>query len=51
MADVWNLFDERGCWTPLFSRLLNDWQVEIVECFFFRLQGRSVYREEEDGVT
>lgn len=37
MADVWNLFDERGCWTPLFYRLLDVgkwklWSASFLDC-------------------
>lgn len=35
---------------PSFSRALNDWELDLVECFLLSLQGRSVWGEEEDKV-
>ena len=37
-------------WATHFSRLLNDSEVVMVEYFVLSLQGRSVYKEEEDKV-
>ena len=34
MSDVWNLDGDGGGWTLLFSRVFNDWEVELVEPFF-----------------
>ena len=48
MEDVWNSSADGDCWAPCFSRWLNDWEVEIVECFLLRLQGWRVCRDEED---
>ena len=39
-----------ACWAPHFSRLLNDWEMDMVECFLLSLQKRSMCREEEDKV-
>ena len=25
-----------GCWNPIFTRLLNDWEVEVVERLLFK---------------
>ncbi|RVW50790.1 hypothetical protein CK203_076819 [Vitis vinifera] len=44
--DLWNQSNERGCWTPSFSRHLNDWEIEIVGHFFSRLQEKAVIRRE-----
>lgn len=49
-ADVWNQLVGRDCSTPCFSRLFNNWEVENLVRFFSRLQGKRVYREEEDRV-
>ena len=37
-------------WATHFSGLLNDLEVVMVEYFVLSLQGRSVYKEEEDKV-
>ena len=37
-------------WATHFSGLLNDSEVVMVEYFVLSLQGRSVYKEEEDKV-
>ena len=42
VADSQNQSNIRGCWTTNFSRHLNDWEIEIVECFLSRLQERVV---------
>ena len=36
---------EKGHWNPYFSRQLNDWELENVEQFFSRFQGKVVNRE------
>ena len=46
VMDLWNQSNERGCWTPSFSRHLNDWEIEIVGHFFSRLQEKAVIRRE-----
>ena len=48
MEDVWNALADGGCWTPRFYRRLNDWEVNMVEWFLFRLQGWRLCRDEED---
>ena len=40
--------NEGGTWFPIFSRSLNGWEVETVECFLSRLQDKAVVVEEED---
>ncbi|RVW49467.1 hypothetical protein CK203_080198 [Vitis vinifera] len=42
------LLADGGCWTPRFYRRLNDWEVNMVEWFLFRLQGWRLCRDEED---
>ncbi|RVX01293.1 hypothetical protein CK203_031217 [Vitis vinifera] len=41
----------RGGWNPSFSRLLNDWEIETVECFLSRIQDNVVVEEREDEAT
>ena len=36
--------------SPSFSRCLNDWEIEIMECFLARLQDMVVVRGGEDKV-
>ena len=50
MSDVWNLDGDGGGWTPLFSRVFNDWEIELVERFLQKIQAFKVQREEEDRV-
>ena len=50
MSDVWNLDGDGGGWTPLFSRVFNDWEVELVEHFLQKIQAFRVQREVEDRV-
>ena len=50
IEDFWKHSTDGGCWAPHFSRWHNDWEVDIVECFLLRLQGRRVCRDEEDKV-
>ncbi|KAL6349617.1 hypothetical protein AAG906_035778 [Vitis piasezkii] len=38
----------RGGWNPSFSRLLNDWEIEMMECFLSRIQDKVVVEERED---
>ncbi|RVW49042.1 hypothetical protein CK203_080976 [Vitis vinifera] len=38
-------------WTPLFSRTLNDWEIEMVEWFMLKIQAFRVQREDEDKVV
>ena len=40
--------NKKGVWIPNFSRPLNDWDIETVECFFSRLQDKAVDVEGED---
>ena len=50
VSDVWNLDGDGGGWTPLFSRVFNDWEVELVEHFLQKIQAFRVQREVEDRV-
>ena len=48
MSDVWN--PDGDGWTPLFSRVLNDWEIELVERFLHKVQAFMVQRGDEDRV-
>ena len=48
---LWVHEGERGHWNLCFSKSLNDWEVDIVEELFSRLQGEMVVGEEEDKVV
>ena len=48
LANLWMHSNGRGAWFPIFSRSLNDWEVEAVECFLSRLQDKVVVVEGED---
>nr|CAN78868.1 hypothetical protein VITISV_035932 [Vitis vinifera] len=47
--EVWYPSADGGVWAPCFFRQLNDWEVVPVECFFQRLQGRRVCRDDKVG--
>ena len=49
--EVWNPDGVRDGWTPLFSRALNDWEIEMVEQFMLKIQAFKVQRENEDKVV
>ena len=49
--EVWNPDGVRDGWTPLFSRALNDWEIEMVERFMLKIQIFRVQREDEDKVV
>ena len=51
VSDVWNPDSDGEGWTPLFSRAFNDWKIEMVECFIFKIQAFRVQREDEDRVV
>ena len=40
MKDVWSFTKGRGSWSPLFSRSLNDWEMDEVHRFLLGLNGR-----------
>ncbi|RVW48810.1 hypothetical protein CK203_104318 [Vitis vinifera] len=50
VADVWDPLAEGG-WSPCFSRVLNDWEVEEVERFLEHLHGKRVLGDVEDMVV
>ena len=50
MLDVWNPDGDGDGWTPLFSRVFNDWEIELVERFLHKIQAFRVQREGEDKV-
>ena len=51
VSDVWNPDSDGEGWTSLFSRAFNDWKIEMVECFIFKIQAFRVQREDEDRVV
>ena len=51
VSDVWNPDGVGDGWTPLFSRALNDWEIEMVEWFMLKIQAFRVQREDEDKVV
>ncbi|RVW24396.1 putative ribonuclease H protein [Vitis vinifera] len=51
VSDVWNPDGVGDGWTLLFSRALNDWEIEMVERFMLKIQPFRVQREVEDKVV
>ena len=51
VSDVWNPDGVGDGWTPLFSRELNDWEIEMVERFMLKIQPFRMQREIEDKVV
>ena len=49
--NVWSPSSNGGCWAPCLSRRLNDWEVDLVEIFFLRLQRWRVSNDEEDRLV
>ena len=50
VADLWMHCSKGGGWNPSFSRPLNDWEIETVECFLSGIQDKVVVEEREDEV-
>ena len=50
VADLWMHYSKGGGWNPSFSRPLNDWEIETVECFLSGIQDKVVVEEREDEV-
>ena len=48
---MWNPDGVGDGWTPLFSRALNDWEIEMVERFMLKIQVFRVQREDKDKVV
>ena len=51
VSDVWNPDGVGDGWTPSFSRVFNDWEIEMVERFMLKIQAFRVQREDEDKVV
>ncbi|RVW30580.1 hypothetical protein CK203_086070 [Vitis vinifera] len=51
VVNVWSPSSNGGCWAPCLSRRLNDWEVDLVESFFLRLQRWRVSNDEEDRLV
>ena len=50
VKNVWHSTVEGNYWAHRFSRLLNDWDLDLIERFLLSFQVRSVYREKENKV-
>ena len=48
MGKTWEADGERGGRSPSFSRQFNDWELDKVESFFWKLQSLVIKREMED---
>ncbi|RVW34760.1 LINE-1 reverse transcriptase-like [Vitis vinifera] len=51
VSEVWNPDGVGDGWTPLFSRALNDWEIEMMEQFMLKIQAFRVQREIEDKMV
>ena len=50
VAKVWDSMGEEGGWNPRFSKPFNDWEVEVVERFLLKIQGKGLISDLEDRV-
>ena len=50
VSEVWYPAGDGDGWTPLFARVFNDWEIEMVELLLHKIQVFRVQREEEDRV-
>ena len=48
VAETWDHSEEVGGWNPRFLRDFNDWELELVCCLFFALQGKRICSEAKD---
>ena len=48
---MWNPDGVGDGWTPLLSRALNDWEIEMMEQFMLKIQAFRVQRENEDKMV
>ncbi|RVX23342.1 putative ribonuclease H protein [Vitis vinifera] len=51
VSEVWNPDGVGDGWTPLFSRALNDWEIEMMEQFMLKIQAFRVQRVNEDKIV
>ncbi|RVW92361.1 LINE-1 retrotransposable element ORF2 protein [Vitis vinifera] len=51
VSEVWNPDGVGDGWNPLFSRALNDWEIEMMEQFMLKIQAFRVQRENEDKMV
>ncbi|RVW46613.1 Transposon TX1 uncharacterized 149 kDa protein [Vitis vinifera] len=51
VSEVWNPDGVGDGWTPLFSKALNDWEIEMMEQFILKIQAFKVQRENEDKMV
>ncbi|RVW51699.1 Protein S-acyltransferase 10 [Vitis vinifera] len=50
VKDVWRCNESGGSWSPLFSRPLNDWELDEVCSFFVALNGKQIQQGVDDRV-
>ena len=50
VKDVWRCNEGEGSWSPLFSRPLNDWELDEVCSFFVALNGKQIQQGVDDRV-
>ena len=48
VSEVWNFVGDGDGWTPLFTRVFNDWEIDLVERLMQKIHAFRVQREEED---
>ena len=51
VSDAWEESGELGCWSPRFSRHLNDWEMGEVESLYWKLHSLAVRRDVEDALS
>ncbi|RVW40434.1 Protein arginine N-methyltransferase 2 [Vitis vinifera] len=50
VKDVWRCNEGGGSWSPLFSRLFNNWELDEVCSFFVALNGKQIQQGVDDRV-
>ena len=50
VAEIWDSTSEEGDWNPWSSKPFNDWQVEMVERFLLKIQGKRLISDLENRV-
>lgn len=50
VVEIWDSTGEEGDWNPWFSKPFNDWQVEMVERFLLKIQGKRLISDLENRV-
>ena len=49
--DLWTQSSEGGVWSPIFSKHLNDWEIEGLKHSFARLKDKVVMGDKEGKVV